>query len=266
MIPDIDITKAIRGNNNVWYLLYYDELLQKQDYQLSYMENADLGFYNCAHAVRFDKPDDIDDIESFFLQRKMPAAIYIDPLTPDAILQHIYTNYKLVPDEEENWVVYNMDTKTQSLDYTNYLKVDPKDFNIKLIDVRNDIDLGKFIEIDAKENNLPKIITDKLKNHILTRTNSQIEMCYFIGYFNDIAVSTGCVGILDGYAYLAEAATLKDYQRKGFYSALLLARLNHCKNKGVKKAFFTATAGANSNLAALKLGFELGFKRQYYRK
>ena len=45
------IHELIRANNALWSVLYYDELIETPTYQLSFLAEADAGFYNCAQAV-----------------------------------------------------------------------------------------------------------------------------------------------------------------------------------------------------------------------
>lgn len=59
-------TELMRGNNRTWWLLYYDELADREDYQLSLVDEQDIdGYYNCAHAVRRCDRDTIAEIEAF---------------------------------------------------------------------------------------------------------------------------------------------------------------------------------------------------------
>src|SRR5262245_43214471 len=75
----VSIHRLIRANNAVWAAMYYDELVDTDSYQLTYMADADAGYYNCAQAVSRSDPDVLDAIEAFYSARGLPPAVYLDP-------------------------------------------------------------------------------------------------------------------------------------------------------------------------------------------
>jgi len=98
--------KIFRASNKVWNAMYYDELLDTDDFQISYLKEADRLYFNAAHALASASSEILDTIEFYFKQRSMQPGVYLDPANPTALEETLLQRgYSLAEEEEENWYV-----------------------------------------------------------------------------------------------------------------------------------------------------------------
>lgn len=261
------INDAIRGNNKIWFLMYYDELVDSPYYQLTFLQNADLPFYNCAHALNKLSPEIIKEIEQFYITRNYPPSFYLDPNSPTELGHYLVTHgYHKIDSETENW--YGFDLSKISISSPKpdiYLKYDASQTTFKQISTSSHY-FSDYIKIDMQANQTPKNIENKFIKHIKEHTIRGADNYFFLGLINEIPIVTCSVGIYKNLAFLAEGAVLPEFSRRGLYSYMLSQSLLFAQKKRCKYAFFTCNTEAYSNNAGKKVGFELTFKRYYYRK
>src|SRR5580692_5979623 len=92
-IHDQDFIKTlIQGNNIIWYLMYYDEIIIKDHYHTTLLKNADLAFYNTAQAVSTINQKNLNDIEKYYIQRQIEPAFYLDPISVKWLKPYLLNN------------------------------------------------------------------------------------------------------------------------------------------------------------------------------
>ena len=89
-------------------------------------------------------------------------------------------------------------------------------------------------------------------NYLRTST-AYSQMNFFLGYWNEIPVSTGLFIVKDDAVYVYLIGTLSEYRQKGLGMAITNQPLNYFKENGIKKAFLFATTRGKSIYE--KIGF-----------
>lgn len=262
----MNLHHLIRGNNIIWSLLYYDELIQHQDYQLSYFKHANEDYYNCAHAVAALSKSNLRAIEEFYVTRKLAPAFYTDPISEPWLLPKLVAcGYEEVPSQKENWWLIDLTAaKIQYIQEQVFLKYEPSSVNLDL--VHNKQQLEEFIKIDQETNLLTESIARALKNNILSKKYAGAENYYLLGTVENLPAFCGCIGIYDNVAYFAEGGTLKEYRERGLHSYMTQKRLIFAFSKGAKLACITCTPTAYTNKTVKKLGFSLACSRRLFKK
>ena len=179
------IHQIVRSSNVIWFLMYYDELVQKKFYQLSYLQGADRDYYNCAHVLNIDKSDVLADIENYFYVKKLKSSIYLDPQSPETLEETLVkSGYKENFDEQENWYCFDLlNCNDDCLIFDKYLKIDSKIVQYKNLFPINKKDLQDFVSVDAVVNEIPDDIVSKLINNAVTKRYSGANNYYFLGIF-----------------------------------------------------------------------------------
>lgn len=260
------IHEAIRANNLVYELMYYNELINEPNYQLTWMEEADLAYYNCAQAIDRFSPQLVKEVEDFYNKKGLQPAFYIDPDSPKELLNHLKENgYREIQNEEESWQYLDLTTIQDDIDPKQYLKIDPK--TVTVVEVKPEGDyFDEFIRIDSECNELTPEISANLKRNLTEKQAEEVKNTLFLCLVDRVPVATASVGINNEIAIFAEGATLPDYRRKGLYTYLLAKSVEHSISNGAKKAYLIAEIDAYSNATSQKVGFKHAFNRQYWQK
>ncbi|MFI6979059.1 GNAT family N-acetyltransferase [Embleya sp. NPDC050154] len=257
---------AIRANNLVWWCLYYDELLDDEAYQLTHLADAD-AFYNCAQAVSDSGDHTFAAVEDFYRRRGMVPALYTDPNQPEDLPSRARAHgYSPVPTEDELWFGYDLtdDTAFERPDHE-VLRVEPDRVRILEIDPHGR-DLDTFLRINGDNNDLSASVRSRLANNLTRRRLRGVELTLLLVTLDGEPVATGAMGLCRDMAFICESATEPHARRKGIYSALLRRRLETARESGARHAYLTTALDAQSGPAALKLGFEQVWRREYLRQ
>ncbi|WP_437953458.1 GNAT family N-acetyltransferase [Sorangium sp. So ce296] len=262
------IHRLVRANNAVWAAMYYDELVDTDDYQLTYMADADAGYYNCAQAVSRSGPDVLAAVEAFYAARGLPPAVYLDPESaPGLRAQLAAAGYAEIPGEAEN--CHLLDLRGPAPDGS------PPEAALRLPVERvravrlagpDDPLFPAFVDVDGTSNELPDAVRRKLAQNLRDRCLPGVEVHCFLALVDGVPASSRVVGFCDGCALYAEGGTLPAYRRLGLYAFLMLHGLAFARARGARFAFQTAAASAHSNPAVLKLGFQRVCTRSYWRR
>jgi hypothetical protein len=257
----------IRANNVLWSLLYYDELIEAPAFQLTYMKDADAGFYNCAQAIeQFDRGV-LDEIERYYRAKGLAPAIYVDPHgPPDLAARLLEAGYVVVPEEQESCHVLELTSAATAWpDPRSKLRLAAERVTLVHLGGPHDPRLDAFIDVDATASALPAAVRDKLAHNLRTRRRDGVEIHCFVALVDGEVVSTRLVGLAGEFALYAEGGTLEAYRRLGLYSYLMLEGLRFARAAGKRYAFQTAGRDSHSNPAVLALGFTRACVRPYYQ-
>jgi len=264
--PDLMIHRLIRANNAVWAALYYDELVDTSDYQLTFMEGADAGYYNCAQAVSRADDDVVSAIESFYTTRGLPPAVYLDPESAPGLQSLLAAaGYAEVPDEQEHCYVFDLHAGVVAPPPATALHVPAGRVRAVKLGGPDDPLLPAFLDVDATANALPDRVRRKLE-HKLRSPVANVEVCCLLALLDGQPASSCVVGLVGEYALFAEAGTLPAFRRLGLSSWLTLEGLALAQRSGARFAFLTAGAGAASNVMVHKLGLRRLCTRTYMQR
>lgn len=258
----------IRDSNRVWQAMYYDELIDKSEYQISYLEKADRPYFNCAQVLQ--NKSYLDEIEDYFLTKKLPPAIYIDPEGPKDLEPFLRERgYQEVQEEQENW--YSLDCGQINFhalrqEIQNYHASSPDIECVPFLPLTSSSLLDQFIKLNGWVNKISPQSLNKLKQNLLHPKDSHIQFICFLVCKEGQAISCGLVSCFQNKAFLSEGATHPKHQNKGIYSwhrkmAILLA-LQH----KFSHLYVNCDRGAYSNHTYKRLGFQEICKRQFFIK
>lgn len=257
------IRNLIMHNNIIWYLMYYDELLIKPNYQLTLLKNADLLFYNTAQAVSSMNIITLQEIETHYLQNNINPAFYLDPASitwlKPFLIEHGYSEMEA---ELENWWGIVLTKDILQNNFQDYLKINENTIRTKIIDSRNINDLNQFLTINQTASQLPDVIVDKLRINMQKRIYSGATNTLLIVYVNDIPASVRALGLYKNMAFLAEAGTLLEFRQLGLHIFTTLFLLKHAYERGAEFAALTCTHDSVTNFTSKRSGLELLFQRQ----
>ena len=259
--------RMIRANNELWSLLYYDELIEAPSFQLTYMKDADAGFYNCAQAIeRFDDAV-LGEIERYYRGKGLPPAIYVDPQGPRELAPRLLeAGYAVIPEEQEHCHVLDLTSPEVAWpDPRSKLRLPAERVTLAHLDGPGDPLLDAFIEVDATASTLLPAVRDQLARNLRTRRRDGVEVHCFVALVDGAVASTRLVGLAGDFALYAEGGTLPAYRRLGLYSYLMLEGLRFARAAGKQYAFQTAGRESHSNPAVLALGFTRACARTYYQ-
>lgn len=264
--PDF-IRELIKGNNIVWTLMYYDELVVKSNYHLTLLKEADLAFYNTAQGLSAIDPQTLCDIEAYYRQNGINPAFYLDPASVSwlkpYLLAHDYIEDAL---ELENW--WGMVLKQEIMDKPSfdYLKIPKEHIQVKIINPKNLNDLNQFLEINQTASDLPAHIVDKLRINMQTRAYLGATNTLLLVSVNGVAASVATVGIYNQKAYLAEAGTLPAFRKQGLHTFTSLYLMQYAYQQGAQVVALTCAQDSVTNFTSKRVGMELLFQRQFMAK
>lgn len=261
------IHDLIRANNAAWAAMYYDELVDTPDYQLTFMAEADAGYYSCAQAVSRCSPEILSTIEAFYVERALRPAVYLDPESDPALRSLLLAaGYAEVPEEEENCHLFDL-TGSQALPRSETALRIPAE-RVRLVHLTGPDDplFDAFIDVDCAANALPDAVRAKLVQHLRAKARPDVEVHCFLALVDGVPTSSRVMALCREFVLCAEAGTLEPFRRLGLYSSLMLEGLAFARSRGARFAFQTAAASAHSNEAALKLGFRRVCTRTYMQR
>jgi hypothetical protein len=268
MSTDLPIRALIRGNNAVWYLMYYDELVETPQWQLTFLREADAGFYNCAHAVTRLDDADRERVEAFFTDRGVAPAFFVDPESSDWLPGRLRKHgYVEVDAEAEHWWVLELtQDRIERWRQSCLHRLAPGEVAIEEVAPEDQAGFELFLGVDQTANQLPDNIVAKLRRHTRTHRWPGARNFYFLGRVRGEPVCSGSVGFWGDMAFLAEAGTLPAQRGAGLHAEMIRHRALFAHQHGARWLAFTCTRTALSNRTGSRLGFELAFVRDYFRK
>jgi hypothetical protein len=251
--------------------MYYDELVEEQTHQISYLENADRLYFNCAHAINSTDNYIINSIENFFCARQISPALYIDPESPEELekilIQKGYTEAK---EEQENW--YSLDCSNKNI--FKEISSNAKNFknNNKSLEcvlfspITETYLLKEFLKLDAYVNNINQNTLEKLKRNFLEPKINDIRFFCALVCENNTTVSTGLIGLYKNFSFFAEGATHPNFRKRGIYTWLkqnsIIFLANYFKN--ISQIIVNCDCNSYSNNTYKRLGFEYLCQRQLF--
>lgn len=261
------IQRLIRGNNRTWSLMYYDEVLEREHYQLTYLKEADFDYYNAAHTLTPQAMAELSEIEAYFRKKGIGSAVFVDPTNADWLPEALSKRgYQQVSTITECYQGFEMtEDRLRALAERPFLKINPERCQIEVIPAAPSEAFDEFMRIDGETNEIPGPICAKLRQALLTRRHPEIQLFLLLGSVDGTPACTGSIAIYQDMAFLAEGGTLDAFRRMGLHAAMLKARIQLAHRHGAKIAVFTALEEGPSNRSGEKVGFQLLFQRALYK-
>jgi GNAT superfamily N-acetyltransferase len=176
----------------------------------------------------------IDEIVSFFEERKMPFVWYTGPSSQPHNLKELLINNKLISVGKEPGMAYNL----------NSLALDTKPIpNLKIVEVGN-IEAAKlWADVCFTVAEWPKeLMLDLMVNIIIsTCLNDNSPHKAFIGYYNDIPIATSYVFFGAGVAGIYNVCTLEEARNKGIGTAMSVKCLQQANEIGYEVAILQSS-------------------------
>ena len=249
--------------------MYYDELIETEDFQLSHLQNADRLYFNCAHALTSSDVEVLDSIENYFTERNLPPAIYLDCESPADLKQKLLDRrYAEIAEEAENWYGFNLNKEKDKIlaqFETDTKKIPNEDF-ILFNPSEDPSLLNAFLMVNGIANNISDLTMEKLKFNLLNPKDLSIKFVCCIALKDSKPASTGLIGLYDEYAFFAEGATYSDFRQQGLYTKLRKNCILFTFKMKCSKIIVNCDWNAFSNQTYQRLGFEKMPQRQLYRK
>jgi ribosomal protein S18 acetylase RimI-like enzyme len=251
--------------------MYYDEIVEADTHQISYLKNADRSYFNCAHAVNVNDDNIVNEVEKYFEQRQVNSAFYIDPEAPKELEQNLFRRgYFEDSAERENW--YRLDGCNKSVFQDLSVKIELFNTQNPLLECvlfypgTKTYLLKNFLEIDAKVNSISDHAIKNLEENLIKPKNSEIQFVCALAIENNIPVSTVLIGFYGEFAFLAEGATHPDFRQRGIYTWLNRNSIYFIAKRGVKSIVVNCDCEAYSNNTYKRLGFDYICQRHLFVK
>jgi ribosomal protein S18 acetylase RimI-like enzyme len=261
MLQDI-----FRASNKVWYSMYLDELIEKPNYQISYLNTkSDRLYFNCAHTLTKNNIHDVEVIENYFRDKKLDPAIYLDPESPPELEPLLLSRgYIEIPEELEYWYKINLedDAEKKRVETQNPPNLDVASFYPS----EDPSLLNSFLTINAIANNLDTLLIEKLKKNLLQPKNPLVNFICFIAFHHNQPASIGLMGLYEDDAFFSEGGTHPDFRRQGIYKSLREVCIQHAKRLGARKIVVNCDREAFSNNAYQRLGFTRLCERRFLQQ
>jgi hypothetical protein len=253
---------AIRSNNRMWWCLYYDELYEIDDLQCTYLRDAGEAFYNCAQAIGHVDDKILDFIDDYYWPDIAPA-VYTDPAAPQQLVPMLVArDYREIRAEREYW--YRCDV-LQGGWQPPIVKVAPERVSVVRVDPKGN-ELHDFVQINKVASNLPDNVASGLYRNLSTRSLRDVELFLYLALLDGRPAATRAVGICREMAFFAEGGTMPSARRLGLYSFLTDLGLHTAAASGARVAFATTGEDTNARPALQKMGFEIAWTRDYFRR
>lgn len=259
----------LRASNKFWHSLYYDELVDADAYQISYLEHADRPYFNCAHTVKSSDDTIINAIEHFFVQRDLAPAFYLDPQSPQDLDGKLFQRgYVELPTEQEHWYELDcsrIDVPSLTARVDEFCEQNPAMECVLFSPMTESFLLRQFLELDALVNDISAPVLEKVRRKLHTHQNDVTYMCA-LALEQQEPATTGLVGLCGQYAFLAEGATHPNFRRRGIYTWLGQISLLWIALQGVTKVIVNCDPEAYSNNTYRRLGFDCFCSRRFFIK
>lgn len=189
----------------------------------------------------------INEIVSFFEERKIPFVWYTGPSSHPHNLKELLLNSKFISVANDPGMAYNLNNLTK-----NTMSIP----NLKIVEVEN-IELAKIwadVCITAAE--WPKELVFDVMVNIVVSTCLNVNSPHkaFIAYYNSIPVATSYVFFGAGVAGIYNVCTLEEARNKGIGTAISVEPLHQAKEFGYEVAIL------QSSEMGLNVYKNIGFK------
>lgn len=254
------IRDVVRRSNHFWQAIFYDELIEQESCQISFLKNSERLYYNAAHVLTRSSPEMLQSIEGEFLRRNITPAVYWDPEAPQDMTGLLKMNgYACVHAETEKWYGY-------SLAQTQEKCVLPKETaDIAFFKPAADARLDQFMHVNTSVNALSKTLASRLRERLLM-SHRDVEIYLFLACVDGKPAATTMLGIVEGLGFTAEVATLPEFRRRGLFLALAEAAICKARESRCTAMYVNCDAEAFSNQGYLRCGYRDIFTRYYYQK
>ena len=260
----------ITANNLIWSLMYFDHVEIKDNYQITSLGITNSDFYNAAHTYGKLNSDDLCEIDRYFSNLGVKYGVYITPETPESTI-FLLRNAGFIEYSEFNldWHYIELDSvlirQINSMDFTPSILAN----DIEIIEINSENSsqyLDQFVLINNLVNSLGDAVAYSFREKVIKNIVSQSNNHLFLGFYKKKPAFIGSVGIINGFAALAEGGTLASFRLKGLHSEMVRYRLNVSYKLGANKCFYSANPSAKSKLTAEKIGMKKLFTSTFYRK
>ena len=189
----------------------------------------------------------INEIVSFFEERKMPFVWFTGPSSHPHNLKELLINSKLISVVNDPGMAYNLN------DLTNNTESIP---NLKIVEVENTEIAKLWTDVCLTVAEWPKKLVFDFMVNVLVSTCLNVNSPHkaFVAYFNGIPVGTSYVFYGAGVAGIYNVFTLKEARNKGIGTAVSVEPLHQAKKLGYEVAIL------QSSEMGLNMYKNIGFK------
>lgn len=253
--PPFTYEDLIRGYNQSWWHLYYEELIDDDTYQMTLLKCAGESFYNCVHLFAFPAQDDLQKITSFFAEYGLTPTMYIEESLYKAHSVGLTELEYLPTPADENEIWWTIEKK-------NYVPQPcTRTLRVRKVAISDSMELSRFLAVDAKANNLNNDIVGQLRQHLTMHYDKNVVL--FLAKTNSgDDVACGAIVKVGDTAFLSEGGVLPSHRRQGLHTAIVNARLNVAFNEWkCSTCVCVTTQNALSVHTLKKTGFTNFFSR-----
>jgi len=262
------LQKMFRASNRFWHAMYYDELLEFDSHQISYLNGANRLYFNSAHSLCTDDARILAGIEDFYRQRGLPPAVYVDPESPAGLEEALKRRGYVERDEErENWYLLSFADASTRAKYPPHGDDLPRDPGTEFVVFHPMTDsplLDDFLRVDAEVNGLDAAAVASLKTNLLRPKRSDVQLICALAIKDGKAASTVLVGFHEEHAFLAEGATLPAFARQGLSTRLTAVCTRLAARLGCAGVIVNCDRDAHSNAMVQRMGYTFLCPRRFF--
>jgi len=143
--------------------------------------------------------------------------------------------------------------------------------------INSSISIKRFVDVSlirswddilAASFNRPWPLTKKrlkvIESTLRAKAKSTFQKEYYAGYYHNQLAGTGCLLLIDGFAYLYNVATDPKFRRNGLATEMTKALLMRAKELGLHYVALVAEKGSIPEKIYTELGFNKVFDRDIY--
>lgn len=161
---------------------------------------------------------DLDEVEAFFAEASVPAAVELSSLAPaSTVTQLSQRGYRL------DWFRSVFATPPTSGDTS------PTSLRVREV---TDSDVAEWLDVLATGNGAIVAEQRAVSDEFAIANRTVRHTTNYLAFDGDVAVGCGSVQVVDGVAWLGGAATLPQHRSRGVQLALLQARMQAAAGSG----------------------------------
>ncbi len=263
-----EVKRCIFTDNRLWSLMYWDELREHRDWQITYCKGGNRPYLNSAHIPEEISWSALEEIEAFFAARQLPSRIYSNAGQESHFGRGLAERgYQLLPEEDEYCYEFRLRRQHEIKAWKSYGKLDQDLLYIREIDPWSE-GLEDFLLINQEQNNLSPAMAaafiTKIRSQLTLDPNLSLQ--FFGLYYDEQLAAILTLGIVGPYAYLSEGACAARYTQRGLFSALVAYLICYCAKLGLAALYARCDRIAYSNNTLIKLGFAPFYYRSLWEK